>query len=124
MKKKLSIISIISIITLMLFNQACQKKISSSAASKNPTEVSQASAVITVSPIHYTHAMVLLGKTDGCGYILKLDDGSVLEPRGLKEEYKKDSLEVLITYENMKGLRSICMMGPIVNITDLKLFYK
>ena len=56
---------------------------------------------------------------DGCGFVLVLDNGEVLEMGGFDEEPDfqfNDGMEVSISYEEMQGMATICMVGPIVRI--------
>ncbi len=74
---------------------------------------------------------------DGCGYLLKLDDGAYLEPiivgycgtPPISEEQKNDPLssfvfedgmEVLIDYEVNSEFGSICMKGTMAKITCIQ----
>lgn len=73
---------------------------------------------------------------DGCGYLLKLDNGQYLEPMlfgfcgtpPISDEVKqhplygftfRDGMEVLVDYEKVEG-GSICMVGPLVEITCIQ----
>ena len=56
---------------------------------------------------------------DGCGFVLVLEDGEVLEMGAFDEEPDfqfNDGMEVSISYEEMQGMATICMVGPIVRI--------
>jgi|TARA_B110000438_G_scaffold278445_1_gene302029 hypothetical protein len=56
---------------------------------------------------------------DGCGFVLVLEDGEVLEMGDFDEEpgFKfNDGMKVSISYEEMRDIGSICMVGPIVRI--------
>ena len=56
---------------------------------------------------------------DGCGFVLVLDNGEVLEMGGFDEEPDfqfNDGMEVSISYEEMQGVATICMVGSIVRI--------
>lgn len=74
---------------------------------------------------------------DGCGWVFELEDGTRLEPywqwgwcgtpplpQGVTEDplYNFEYVEgkkVLINYEEVNDVASICMVGPIVKITCL-----
>ena len=61
---------------------------------------------------------------DGCGFVLVLDNGEVLEMGGFDEEPDfqfNDGMEVSISYEEMQGMASICMVGPIVRIMCMEI---
>ena len=56
---------------------------------------------------------------DGCGFVLVLENGGVLEMGDFDEEpdFKfNDGLKVNISFEEMGDMASICMVGPIVRI--------
>ena len=56
---------------------------------------------------------------DGCGFVLVLENGEVLEMGGFDEEPDfqfNDGMEVSISYEEMQGMATICMVGAIVRI--------
>jgi hypothetical protein len=77
----------------------------------------------------------LTAKLDGCGWVFKLEDGSMLEPiiywcgtPPISEEQQNyplngfewvDGKKVMIDYEVVPSGVSICMGGPIVRITCL-----
>ena len=69
----------------------------------------------------YSRAMIIYYELDGCGYMIQLGDGTKLEPTNLKDEFKKDKLDVWVKYTPKKGGASICMAGQIVDITDIQL---
>jgi hypothetical protein len=69
---------------------------------------------------------------DGCGYVLELNDGSILEPVQLVvcgpppesimtledplSEYRIEGLKVLVDYQDFSS-GSICMVGKTVKVT-------
>lgn len=74
---------------------------------------------------------------DGCGFVFELEDGTRLEPNRigycgtgpLPKEITEDPLfdfefidgkQVIIGFEEVDGMASICMVGPIVKITCLE----
>ncbi len=72
---------------------------------------------------------------DGCGYVLELNDGTILEPVVLVvcgpppqsimsiddplSKFKTDGMNVLVNYESYNG-GSICMVGELVKITCIQ----
>lgn len=71
---------------------------------------------------------------DGCGFVFELEDGTTLEPAiigwcgtpPISEEQMADPLrnfeweagkKVMINYEVLDNMGSVCMAGPIVKIT-------
>ena len=62
----------------------------------------------------------LTGKLDGCGFVVKLNNGSSLEIRNIPAGITlADNKKVHIKYNVVNGL-SICMIGDIADITELK----
>ncbi|MEN9995089.1 MAG: hypothetical protein RL762_1746 [Bacteroidota bacterium] len=57
---------------------------------------------------------------DGCGLVIKLQSGEVLEPVNLNSFNftPTDGMKVWVKYHEV-GLASICMVGPIVEIDCL-----
>lgn len=57
---------------------------------------------------------------DGCGLVIKLQSGEVLEPVNLNSFNftPTDGMKVWVKYHEV-GLSSICMVGPIVEIDCL-----
>ncbi|MFH1005519.1 MAG: hypothetical protein V1781_08540 [Bacteroidota bacterium] len=68
----------------------------------------------------YTKATVIFSDIDVCKYVLQLEDGKKLEPTNLLADFKKDKLAVWIKYQEKKNVISICMVGQIVEITDIQ----
>lgn len=58
---------------------------------------------------------------DGCGLVIKLQNGTVLEPTNLNDFNltPTDGLKVWVKYHEVSGMASICMVGPIVEIDCL-----
>ena len=57
---------------------------------------------------------------DGCGLVLKLQSGEVLEPTNLNDFNitPTDGMKVWVKYHEV-GMMSICMVGPTVEIDCL-----
>jgi hypothetical protein len=58
---------------------------------------------------------------DGCGWVIRLDEGETLEPTNLQSFgiKLKEGKKVWITYTELNDLASICMVGPIVRIDGI-----
>lgn len=58
---------------------------------------------------------------DGCGLVIKLQNGTVLEPVNLNDFgiTPTDGMKVWLKYHEVSGMASICMVGPIVEIDCL-----
>ncbi|MBS1643876.1 MAG: hypothetical protein JST36_02470 [Bacteroidetes bacterium] len=73
----------------------------------------------------FTHALVIYGgdmTTNGCGYLLRLSNGTFVKPINLASNYQQDSLGVLIKY-NTTGEKTNCVpQNPYdkVNISEIK----
>ena len=65
---------------------------------------------------------------DGCGFVLVLEDGEVLDLRalsgwgafGVGRFSFNDGMKVRISYEEMSDMVRMCMVGPIVRITCME----
>jgi len=60
---------------------------------------------------------------DGCGFVIMLEDSTFLEIGDYDEEPDfsfRDGMTVNITYEEMKGIATACMVGTIVRITCME----
>ncbi|HYC40086.1 MAG TPA: hypothetical protein VEB63_06300 [Chitinophagaceae bacterium] len=58
---------------------------------------------------------------DGCRLLIELEDGKRLEPQKLPEGVTLEAnRRVAIRYREMTGQMSICMVGPVVEITSLR----
>jgi len=57
---------------------------------------------------------------DGCGFMLKLENGKKLQPTpALTEEFSVDRMPVWIKYQFKKGAVGICMSGQIVTLSEI-----
>lgn len=58
---------------------------------------------------------------DGCGLVIKLQNGEVLEPVNLNDFNitPTDGMKVWVKYHEVSGMASICMVGPIVEVDCL-----
>lgn len=68
----------------------------------------------------YTKATVKSYTSDGCTWLLVLENGKKLQPAFLDIPFQKDGLAVWLKYEVTKSNASICMTGQPVNITDIQ----
>lgn len=57
---------------------------------------------------------------DGCGMLIKLENGKTLEPLNLPEEFKKEDIKIAFTYKLRPEVMSICMKGAIVELLTVK----
>lgn len=64
--------------------------------------------------------VVLQTEIAGCGYLLALEDGKMLQPLNLNDTLKSNDLKLWIKYHPEKNAMSVCMMGAIVRIDDVK----
>jgi hypothetical protein len=61
---------------------------------------------------------------DGCGYIIELDNGEKLEPLMSSIPFKlRDNMRVKLSYKELSGMASICMVGKIVEILCMEEVY-
>lgn len=56
---------------------------------------------------------------DGCGFNIRLDNGTILEPINLDNypQIKVNNQRIQFTYKDIEDRMSICMVGPMVEIT-------
>lgn len=71
--------------------------------------------------LNYIPAKVVLQtEMDGCGYLLALEDGTLLEPVNLNDTLKQNTLRLWVKYHTEKKGMSVCMMGTMIRIDDAK----
>lgn len=60
---------------------------------------------------------------DGCGYVLELKDGSILEVVNLDQlsVTPEEGLKVRVKYNNAPNFASICMAGTLVTVDCIAL---
>lgn len=78
-----------------------------------------APAVVEIQkPKHegFTKVTVIKHSVDGCSWMLKLEDGKLLEPVNLSDELKKENRIVWVQYKHYENY-SFCMAGEMVTIT-------
>ena len=75
-----------------------------------------------VAPFHtnFTAATIINYTLDGCSWMIKLEDGKLLEPVNLKEEFKKENLKIWVQYKHYENF-SFCMAGEMVTITAIEI---
>ena len=56
----------------------------------------------------------------GCDYVIKMEDGRVLEPINLVDSLKKNNLRIWLRYHPAETQVSVCMMGAIVMLDDVQ----
>ena len=60
---------------------------------------------------------------DGCGFVIMLEDSTFLEIGDYDEEPDfnfRNGMAVNISYEEMTGIATVCMVGTIVRITCME----
>src|SRR5690606_408015 len=77
---------------------------------------------------NYTHAMILDSgdvTTEGCGYLLLLENGEEKKPVSLPSAFQHNGIQVLVKY-NETGIRDTCEFAPprkyfdMISIEDIK----
>ncbi len=101
----------LALFILIAFALSCHKK-------------AQSTVVITDEELrasNYIPAKVVLQtELDGCGFMLALEDGKMLEPANLNDTLKQDRLRLWVKYHTKKNAMSVCMMGIPIVIDDVK----
>lgn len=113
MKKTILFFFLIVIFSFAMAACHCRKN---AADSKTTSEVKrdfEKEGYIKATVINYT--------VDGCSFLLKLEGDKKLEATNLAAEFKKDQLTVWIKYAPNKKAVSICMAGPIVDLSDIQI---
>ena len=54
----------------------------------------------------------------GCDFLLQRDDGSLLRPVNLDEEWKHAGIRLWVRVAALKGIVSVCMRGQSVKIIE------
>lgn len=68
----------------------------------------------------YTIGTVLdKSKTDGCRYVISINDSTTLEPLNLGEEYQIDKLKIAFKYRLSRAM-TVCMMGKPISLSEVK----
>ena len=62
-----------------------------------------------------------MSNVDGCGWIIKLPDGSKMQPTNLSQFdiTPEENMTVLFTYKK-SDLAGVCMMGQMIELTSIK----
>ncbi len=95
-------------IALCVTMQGCCNK-----ATRAVPATSQADTMRILKPLAVA-VVVDSRQLDGCTFLLRLNDGTVLEPDRLPEKFRHGGRKVLIRYHVVKRM-SICMAGrPVV----------
>jgi hypothetical protein len=55
----------------------------------------------------------------GCGFMLQLQDSSLLNPDVLEEPFRQDGLKVYVQYSEVKQIPGTCMRGRNVHIIQV-----
>ncbi|MEI8203579.1 MAG: hypothetical protein WCH34_11235 [Bacteroidota bacterium] len=121
MMNQLRIPVVLAITFVMVISISCHRKAIPQKTYIDAKTDATLTTTVSADTSQYTFGTVVLGKLDACGYLIKLTNGSTLEPRGLPDEFKKENLKIEFTYQKLEGLKSICMKGPIVKIIKIRL---
>ena len=57
---------------------------------------------------------------DACDFVLELENGEHLEPDYLANNFQIDGQKVWVKYQIRKDVESICMMGKMVKVIEIK----
>jgi hypothetical protein len=59
-------------------------------------------------------------KIAGCGFLIQLNDSSIIAPSKLEDKFRKNNLKVYFKYEVLKKQpMTNCMRGKVANITEI-----
>ena len=65
--------------------------------------------------------VVLQTELAGCNYLLAQENGKMLEPLNLADSLKQNDLHLWIKYHAEKNAVSVCMMGTIITLDEVKI---
>ena len=57
---------------------------------------------------------------EGGAWVIEGDDGTTYEPLGLGEDYREEGLRVRVWAEPRDDMRSVLMVGPIIEIRRIE----
>lgn len=117
------------VIGIALLSISCSKKTTPTVSTENsvkanteekPTMVEEA-IIVDYEKENFIAAIVVdMTELDGCGYMLKLENGNKLQPTSaLAKEFKVSDMPVWIKYTIKKGAAGTCMSGQIVTLTAI-----
>ena len=108
--------SLLLLLTVFLFSACHNKAVPAGSAEKKPIN----SEADYISQGYKKGTIVDMTGLDGCGFMIKLENGKTLEPTQLDDQFKKAALPVWVRFSIPKSLNSICMSGQLVNITGIE----
>lgn len=107
----------ILLISLIIALSSCTK-------SKNHSSIIGGEGVDNSNCVNTERAYIVdFTGLDGCSYIIKLErDGTQLEPINMGDysEMKINNKHVVVSYHEVEGRTSACMVGKLVNIDCMK----
>ena len=105
-----------TLISSLLLIMACNgtKELTSEQASKN---MAQEKEMIAQG---FTRGTIVHSKAEGdCEYTIKLEDGRYFESTDLKDEFKKDAMQVWFTFRPLRRMNT-CQKANPVGISEMK----
>ena len=108
------------LIGITVLGVSCSKK--TNPASESRPVKAETAVVVDYAKENYTAATVVdMSELDGCGFMLKLENGKKLQPTpALSEDFSVRDMSVWIKFQVKKGAAGICMSGQIVTLTDIQ----
>ena len=70
----------------------------------------------------YTKGKLVRGTIDGCTWLIELQNKKILQPTNItKLNIKlKHGKRIKFTYKTLKNVAGFCMMGEMIEVTDIK----
>ena len=62
-------------------------------------------------------ATILRSEFAGCSWLIRTEEGLMLEPDKIEDKFQKDKLKIWVAFQTAKGGMSVCMSGKPVNIS-------
>jgi hypothetical protein len=109
-------IGLLFFFTMLVFS-ACNKK---TVPVQSSAVVSEKNAIDFSAKGYKKGTIVDMTGLDGCGFMIKLENGKTLEPNQLDAQFKKKNLPVWVKYSIPKSVFSICMAGQLINLTAIE----
>jgi len=104
------------VLVFLVFGIACSRKVVP-ITSKN--EAPKEEVVNYEKEGYVSGTIVDMTGLDGCGYMIRLENGKKLEPSHIEEQFRQNDLPVWIKYSIPKSAISICMAGQMVTLSAI-----
>ena len=111
------------ILSIAILGFSCSEKSAPVATESEQVKPDKtAEGTVDYVSLKYTSATVVdMTELDGCGFMLKMENGKKLQPSpALAKEFQVKDMPVWIKFQIKKGAAGICMSGQIVTLTEIE----